>query len=59
LVTLASIRLVKSMLYGLTPKDPITLGGSVVLLLLMALFAGWVPAYRASRIDPAEALRHD
>jgi predicted permease len=59
LVTLASIRLVKSMLYGLTPKDPITLGGSVVLLLLMALFAGWVPAYRASRVDPAEALRHD
>ncbi len=59
LVTLASIRVVKSMLYGLTPKDPITLGGSVVLLLLMALFAGWVPAYRASRVDPAEALRHD
>jgi ABC-type antimicrobial peptide transport system permease subunit len=59
LVTVASIRLVKSMLYGLTPKDPITLGGSVLLLLLMALFAGWVPAYRASRVDPAEALRHD
>jgi predicted permease len=59
LVTLASIRLVKSMLYGLTPKDPITLGGSAVLLLLMALVAGWVPAYRASRVDPAEALRHD
>ncbi len=59
LVALASIRLVKSMLYGLTPKDPITLGGSVVLLLLMAFVAGWVPAYRASRVDPAEALRHD
>ena len=59
LVTLASIRLVKSMLYGLTQKDPITLGGSVVLLLMMALLAGWVPAYRASRVDPAEALRHD
>jgi predicted permease len=59
LVTLASIRVVKSMLYGLTPKDPITLGGSVVLLLLMAFVAGWVPAYRGSRVDPAEALRHD
>jgi predicted lysophospholipase L1 biosynthesis ABC-type transport system permease subunit len=59
LVTLASIRVVKSMLYGLTPKDPITLGGSALLLLLMAFVAGWTPAYRASRVDPAEALRHD
>jgi predicted permease len=59
LITLAGIRLVKSMLYGLTSRDPITLGGSALLLLLMALVAGWAPAYRASRIDPAEALRHD
>ncbi len=59
LITLALIRLVKSMLYGLTPWDPITLGGSALLLLLVALVAGWAPAYRASRVDPAEALRHD
>jgi predicted permease len=59
LVTIALIRLVKSMLYGLTPKDPITLGGSALLLLLVAFVAGWAPAYRASRVDPAEALRHD
>ena len=59
LVTLALIRLVKSMLYGLTSKDPITLAGSALLLLLIAFFAGWAPAHRASRVDPAEALRHD
>ena len=56
---LALIRLVKSMLYGLTPRDPVTLGGSVLMLLLIAFIAGWVPAYRASRVDPAVALRHD
>jgi predicted permease len=59
LVTLASIRTVASMLYGLTPKDPITLGAPVILLLFVAFIAGWIPAYRASRVDPAEALRHD
>jgi predicted permease len=59
LVALASIRTVASMLYGVTPKDPITLGASVILLLFVAFVAGWIPAYRASRVDPAEALRHD
>jgi predicted permease len=59
LVTLALIRLVKSMLYGLTSKDPITLAGSALLLFLIAFVAGWAPAHRASRVDPAAALRHD
>ena len=59
MMTFVSIRTVESMLYGLTPKDPITLCGSMALLLLVAVVAGWIPAYRASRVDPAEALRHD
>ena len=59
MVTLATIHTVESMLYGLTPKDPSTLFGSMGLLLLVAVVAGWIPAYRASRVDPAEALRHD
>ncbi len=58
-VTLGLIRLVKTMLYGLSPYDPVTLGGSALLLLGMALVAGWVPANRASRVEPMEALRHD
>jgi len=59
LITLALIRLVKSMLFGLTPSDPITLGGSALLLFFMALAAGWVPAHRAAKVEPLEALRHD
>jgi len=57
--TLALIRLIKSMLYGLTPYDPLTLAAGTLLLLLMALIAGWIPATRASRVEPMEALRHD
>lgn len=52
-------RLVKSMLYGLQPADPLSLGGAGCLLLLVALVAGWVPATRASRVEPMEALRHE
>ena len=58
-IALGLIRVVRAMLYGLTPWDPATLAGSALLLLAMALVAGWVPAYRASRVDPMEALRHD
>jgi ABC-type lipoprotein release transport system permease subunit len=47
------------MLYGLTPYDPLTLAAGTLLLLLMALIAGWIPATRASRVEPMEALRHD
>jgi predicted permease len=52
-------RLLKSMLYGLQPSDPASLVGAAVLLLSVALLAGWVPAMRASRVQPMEALRHD
>ncbi len=52
-------RLVKSMLYGLQPVDPLSLAGAGCLLTAVALIAGWVPAMRASRVEPMEALRHD
>ncbi len=52
-------RLVKSMLYGVTPNDPVTLAGGVVLLLAIALAATWIPARRASSVQPMEALRHE
>ena len=58
-VAILLVRLIKSMLYGLKPYDPLTLGGSALLLLLTAIVAGWVPAHRASRVEPVEALRHD
>jgi putative ABC transport system permease protein len=49
--------LVASLLYGLDPRDPATLVGSVVVLGAVGALAGWLPAWRASRIDPAEVLR--
>jgi ABC-type antimicrobial peptide transport system permease subunit len=45
------------MLYGVKPTDLLTLGASVVLLLMVAFIAGWVPAYRALQVNPIEALR--
>jgi ABC-type antimicrobial peptide transport system permease subunit len=48
---------VKTLLYGLEPRDPVTLVGSAVILGTVGAIAGWLPAHRASRIDPAEVLR--
>lgn len=48
---------IASLLYGLAPRDPVTLIGAAITLAAVAALAGWLPAYRASRIDPAEALR--
>jgi len=59
LVALGLGQLLKSMLYGLQPSDPDSLVGAGVLLLGVALLAGWVPAMRASRVEPMEALRHE
>lgn len=54
---LAATRLIGSMLFGLSPSDIPTLTGACLLLLLVALFAGYLPARRASSIDPMDALR--
>jgi predicted permease len=56
---LASGRLVAPMLYGLKPADPATLAGVTLLLSLIAVIAGYLPARRATRVDPLEALRHE
>jgi predicted permease len=59
LVALALGRLVKSLLYGLQPADPVSLAAAAALLLTVALIAGWIPALRASLVEPMEALRHE
>lgn len=53
------MRLVKEMLYGVKPYDPVTLVWSAVLLCAVALAAGFTPARRASKVDPMTALRHE
>jgi putative ABC transport system permease protein len=50
-------KFVATLLYGLEPRDPITLVGAAVVMGSVGAVAGWLPAYRASRIDPAEVLR--
>lgn len=46
-----------SLLFGVAPGDPRTLAGSLIILVAVALFAGFLPARRASRIDPMSAVR--
>ena len=52
-------RLMQSILYGVSARDPLTFGVAPVLLLGVSLLATWLPARRASRVDPMEALRHE
>jgi len=47
----------KGMLFGVTPGDPVTFAGMLILLAGVAAAAGYLPARRASRIDPMIALR--
>ena len=52
-------RLLASLLYGVPATDPLTFGGMAIMLLAVASAAAWVPARRASRMDPVEALRSE
>jgi putative ABC transport system permease protein len=56
---LATSRVLRSLLFQVSPIDPLTLAGVCVLLVAVATLAGYLPARRAARIDPVEALRAD
>jgi predicted permease len=58
-VALLSSRLVASMLFGLHANDPFSLLAAVLVMLLIAALAGYLPARRASRVDPMVALRYE
>jgi putative ABC transport system permease protein len=53
------LRLVKGLLYEVKALDLRVLAGAIAILIVVAILAAWLPAYRASRIDPMIALRHD
>ena len=58
-VALAASRLVESQLFGLRPTDPVTIGVAVLVIGALGTVAGYLPARRASGVDPLIALRHE
>ena len=58
-IALALTRLMAGMLYGVSAHDPLILAGVATLLAIVSVAASWIPALRASRIDPMVVLRHE
>jgi predicted permease len=58
-VALALVHLLRGILFGIEPNDPLTMVGAVVLMLAVATLAAFIPARRAAKIDPMEALRYE
>jgi putative ABC transport system permease protein len=59
IVSLSIARVIATQLWGVSAYDPVTLASVAVLLLLTGLIACWIPARRASRVDPLVALRYE
>jgi predicted permease len=58
-IALGASRLVESLLFGIAPHDPVSYAVAAAVLLLAAVGAAWLPAFRAAGIDPASALRSE
>ena len=56
---MAASRLVSNLLFGLAPTDPTATAGAVTVMVLVSALAGYLPARRASRVDPMVALHAD
>jgi predicted permease len=58
-VAVAASRLIASMLFGLTASDPVSIAGAIVGMVATAALATWIPARRATQVDPLRALRFE
>jgi len=58
-VALALVRVIRFVFYGIEPHDPLTMIGAAVLMITVAALAAWIPARRAAKVDPMEALRYE
>ena len=56
-LSIATVRLLRSYLYGLSPFDPVAFGGACLAWIAIAMLASWFPARRATRVDPLVALK--
>jgi predicted permease len=56
-IALALARVIQGLFYGIDPHDPVTMIGVVVIMIAVAALAAWIPARRAAKVDPMEALR--
>jgi ABC-type antimicrobial peptide transport system permease subunit len=59
LLGILASRVLASIVYQATPRDPLVLGGAVLTMLLLGLLATWIPAQRALSIDPLRLLREE
>ena len=58
-VALALVRVIRFIFYGIEPHDPVTIIGTIVIMVTVAALAAWIPARRAAKVDPMEALRYE
>jgi ABC-type antimicrobial peptide transport system permease subunit len=58
-LTFAGTKYIKDQLFGLSPLDPMTFGFALLIVSAMTLLAAWLPARRATKVDPMVALRCD
>jgi ABC-type antimicrobial peptide transport system permease subunit len=58
-VALALSGLMRAVFYGIEPHDPLTVIGTILIMLTVAALAAWIPARRAAKVDPMEALRYE